>query len=66
MTAQIDIKPSVHDGKHWADVVLDGEVRRHGPFPDPDEAEGVAARFAAICRAMHAEVAMAAPAKSRP
>jgi hypothetical protein len=63
MTAQIDIKPSVHDGKHWADVVLDGEVRRHGPFPDPDEAEVMAVRLAAMCRAMNAEVHMQATAK---
>jgi hypothetical protein len=58
MTAQlnIDIQPVKLDGQHWVDVILDGEMNRHGPFSDADEAETVAARLRRFSRALRARV----------
>jgi hypothetical protein len=57
----VHIQPARLDGEFWVDVSMDGETRRHGPFPDADKAEIMAVRLAAICRAVNAEVTMAAP-----
>jgi hypothetical protein len=58
MTAQpnIDIRPTEIDGKHWVDVILDGEMRRHGPFPDADAAEAAAERMLRFGRALRPQV----------
>ena len=57
----IDIQPVKLDGQHWVNVTIGGsEMERRGPFPDADEAEIMATRLAAMCRAMNAEVIMAA------
>jgi hypothetical protein len=57
----VRIQPARLDGEFWVDVTMDGEMSQHGPFADKAEAETVAVRFAAVCRALHAEVTMAAP-----
>jgi hypothetical protein len=64
----VRIKPIVHNSEHYVSVVMDGQpMERHGPFADAGEAKAMAVRFAAVCRAMHAEVTVAAPAAmSRP
>jgi hypothetical protein len=59
----VSIQPARLDGEHYVDVILDGETSRHGPFAGAGEAEVMAVRFAAICRALHAEVVMAAPGR---
>jgi hypothetical protein len=58
----VRIKPIVHNSEHYVSVVMDGQpMERHGPFTNAGEAEAMAVQFAAICRGLHAEVAMAAP-----
>lgn len=61
----VSIQPTTLDGEFWVDVILDGEMRRHGPYNDADDAEIAATRLAATCRALHAEVVLAAPAAGR-
>jgi hypothetical protein len=39
--------------EHW--VVIDSHEIRHGPFASADEAEAMAARFAAVCRLLHGD-----------
>ena len=62
----IDIQPIEIGGQLWVRVSMDGEMKQHGPYDSADTAEIIAIRLAAMCRAMNAEVTMAAPAKSRP
>jgi hypothetical protein len=58
----IAIESIVHNGERNVSVVMDGQpMERHGPFTNAGEAEAMAVQFAAICRGLHAEVAMAAP-----
>jgi hypothetical protein len=48
----IDIQPVEAEGVFWVRLSMDGgELKRHGPF-SADEAEAMAARFAATCRAL--------------
>ena len=35
----VGLQPTETDGQFWVRVSMDGEVRRHGPFADADEAE---------------------------
>ena len=59
----ISIRLVETDGVHWVNLNLDGsELRRHGPFSTSDAAEDMAARLAAICRVLHAQVHMQAAA----
>ena len=49
----IAIKSIVHNGEHYVSVVMDGQpMERHGPFARAGEAEAMAVRFAAVCRAL--------------
>jgi hypothetical protein len=58
----VDIQPTETGGQFWVHINMDGhKMSRHGPFADKAEAEAMAIRFAAVCRAMNAEVVMAAP-----
>ena len=52
----VDVRPIESDGKHYVGVIMDGETNRYGPYADTDEAVATAARLAAWCRAMRAEV----------
>jgi hypothetical protein len=52
----VDIQPVKLDDQHWVDVILDGDMERHGPFSDADEAETVAARLRRFSRALRARV----------
>ena len=62
----IAITPTETGGQFWVRISMDGhEMERRGPYPDGDTAEAMAVRLAAICRAMNAEVAMAAPGLMR-
>jgi hypothetical protein len=56
----VDIQQVKLDGQHWVHISMDGEMRRRGPFADADEAEVMAVRLAAICRALNTEVHMQA------
>lgn len=59
----INIEPVEIDGQHWINVIIGGTaMERRGPFASADEAEVVATRLAAWCRAMNAEVHMPAAA----
>ena len=61
-----DIQPIEIAGEHWVRVIMDDhELAPRGPYPDADTAGAVAARFAAVCRAMHTEVHMQAAARNR-
>jgi hypothetical protein len=62
----ISIQPVETEGTFWVHLALDGQpMERRGPFHDPGEAEAMAARLAAICRALHAKVTMAVPRRRR-
>ena len=48
-----DIQPIEIDGKHYIDVVVDGqELQRRGPFQDAEAAEATAAQLASFCRGL--------------
>ena len=58
----VSIQSARLDGEFWVRISMDGEMKQRGPFADAGEAEIMATRLAAVCRAMNAEVTMAAPA----
>ena len=60
----INIEPVEIGGKFWVNVVIDGDAMEpRGPYANTDEAEVMAVRLAATCRAMNAEVRMQAAAR---
>jgi hypothetical protein len=63
MTA--DIRPVEVDGQFWVHISLDGSTNRYGPYADSNEAEIMATRLAAVCRALNTEVVLAAPGAKR-
>ena len=62
----IDIRTIERDGQYYVELAMDGQpMNTHGPFPTDNEAEIMAARFAAACHDLHQPVQLQAAVPHR-